>query len=124
MAQAGRRSAREKAGPQPTLTTRFIRGNSLRVIHVDGAWGGIAPQGHIHLGLFSEYVEPPTAVTYAAGPNKRPQEVKRAGGGTVLRELEVIAILTPEVARSLRDWLNVRLTEVEKINEQLGRNQP
>ena len=123
MAPAKRRKANATA-PQQTISTRFIRGNGLRVVHVDGAWGGITPQGLVHLGLFSEYVEPPASVTYAAGPAGQAQEIQRTGGGSVTRELEVIAIMSPNVARAVRDWLDTRIGEVDKISEQLKSRQP
>jgi hypothetical protein len=42
----------------------FIKSNFFRVIHVDGAFGGLSPNGFVHMALYSERRAIPTKVVH------------------------------------------------------------
>ncbi len=102
------------------VTFRYTKSVLCRVIHVDGAWGGITPQGYIQMDLYSEKHEVPDSHTYDVlgkdpksqrGTLKEKQVVNRGLG----REVEVEVIISPEVARALKNWLEERLAMIEAV---------
>ncbi len=101
------------------VTVRYTRSAFCRVIHADGAWGGLTPQGNIQMALYSEKVEIPELTTYevlgqAGSPmgSLREKQVVQRGHN---REVEVEVILSPAVAMSLRDWLQDKLDKLQAI---------
>jgi hypothetical protein len=94
------------------LETHFVRSGLYRVVHADGVWGGLTNQANISMGMYSEHVEAPDSVTYRLEAGKL-SELSRRGKERVLRELEVEVIISASTARSLRDWLDTRLQELE-----------
>lgn len=99
------------------LRVHQIKSNLYRNIHVDGAFGGITPQGGIHLALFSERTPIPSEVVLefdsetGAKEDKR-ERVQRDG---LVREMEVGAILSIDTAKNLGIWLLEKVREIEAV---------
>jgi len=91
----------------------FINSNLFRVIHADGAWGGITPQFNIQMALFSERHPIPTEVSYKLEPSGL-----RDG---IVREIEADVIMSLDVARALRIWLDNKIGEAEELRAELER---
>lgn len=94
---------------------RFIRSNLCRTIQMDGAWGGVTPQGLIHMAIFNERWDAPTESTVAISPDGRslpeiPDEVE----ARVIREIEANVFMSLVTAVSLRDWLNRKIADLEE----------
>lgn len=118
MAQRSRRrKPREK---RPIVTFAFTQSQHHRVIHVDGAWGGITAQGLINIDLFSEYTSPPDTISLQLEVGKPPTETDRVGGQSITREREVTAIVTLQTAAAIRDWLSQKIDELAALNEEVA----
>ncbi len=100
------------------VTLQYTKSVLCRVIHVDGAWGGITPQGAIQMDLYSQKHEVPASTTYDVleeGPSSQRSNLKekRTVNRGFVREVEVEVIMSPEVARTLKTWLEERLAMLE-----------
>lgn len=109
----------------PNRPVRFFyeKGSLFRVIHVDGAHGGIAPSGkYLAMSLFSERRPIPQEQVFEIQDDgrlsNRPSDSKSREG--VFREVEVCAMMDLSVARALHDWLGARLKEHEEIMKSLS----
>lgn len=94
----------------------YIKSQFFRVIHVDGAIGGITPRGFIHCAVYSER---------AAIPQEQEIEItdglhlgkilKSDGKAGIVREVDADIMLTKTAAIELRDWLTARIDEVTRL---------
>ena len=91
----------------------FIHSQFSRVVHVDGAWGSITPQGNISMALFNERGSVPTKVQYTITDNKLAGE--KASGSMPTREVEIEAVMSLEVAKSIHTWLGQKIEQVEGL---------
>lgn len=105
---------------QPTeITFDYIKSNFFRVIHADGAFGGLAPNGNIHMALYNERQAIPTKMVYpiegtGLGPEIRK---KRKGREGLVREVEVDVILSIEQAQALHTWLTNKIEAFETVSD-------
>lgn len=113
MTQQRRTSRNTRTSPTPSIQYRFAKSNDYRVVHADGAWGGITPQGNLSMGLFAERRSAPETVTYQMTETGL-QETGRTGPQPTIRELQVEVVLSTEVARSLIGWLQGHVETAEK----------
>ena len=101
----------------------FIKSNHFRVVHVDGAWGGLTPNGHVNMVLYSERPPIPKQMTHQVNPDGAMKEIKElrlVRDTTAIREVEVSAIMPAVVARALRDWLTERLIQLDEIKKKIS----
>jgi hypothetical protein len=90
-----------------TINFYHEKGNFFRVIHVDGAIGGLTPTRDIFMSLYSQRVAIPRIIEQRLSlEGKVGEEVKREGKNGIFRELEVGVVLTPTIARQIAEWLN------------------
>ena len=118
---AKRSKRRRPEAKRATVTFKFTESQHHRVIHVDGAWGGITGQGLIHIDLFSEYKSPPDSVRVQLEAGKPPKELARVSGEAITREREITAILNLQTATAIRDWLSQKIDELGALNEEIAR---
>lgn len=100
----------------------YIKSNLFRVIHVTGAVGSISPVGGgITISLFNERMSIPQQTTHvlfsngALGPAIPEEAVNRK---SVVREVEVCAMLDLEAAQRLHMWLGMKIEEASQIKKQ------
>jgi|SRR5271165_5065944 len=92
--------------PPSSIKFHYIKGNFFRVIHVDGAIGGITPTRGIFLSLFSERAALPKVIEQAILPNGTlGAEITREGKEGLVRDMEVGVILTADAARKIAEFL-------------------
>lgn len=100
------------------VSAEFRRTALTRVVHVDGAWGGLTPTGAISMALYSERTSIPTVLTYDldshGNPTQRGAVTLQALG--VTRDIEIEAIMTVAVAKALNTWLAQKIIEAENID--------
>jgi hypothetical protein len=102
----------------------YIKSNDFRVIHADGAFGGLTPQGLVFVTLYAERPPIPTRIGYTVaqdgqghiklGDELKEERVCRDG---IVRDLEVGVMMSVAVAESLRDWLSVRIAQARETFE-------
>jgi hypothetical protein len=103
-------------GTKEKVTFHYIKSPSYRVIHVDGALGGVTPSGMLHFSLYSERPAIPRKVTHFLDEKGRlsgVQEIEAREG--VVREMDVDAVMTLESARALHQWLGEKILEIESL---------
>jgi hypothetical protein len=97
---------------------RFIKGNFFRVIHADGARGGIDPRGHIQFALYNERRPIPrvTAMEVRDG-QPTPERIEEEEPGMV-REVEVEIIMELDTAVSFHRWLGDKIETLRGLLKQ------
>lgn len=120
MAKASQKPKTPK--PPKEIAYDFIKSNSFRVIHGDGAFGGLTPAGNIHMGIFSERMPFPQKIVHSLealpdGKQKLGPEIlgRREGRQAVIRELEVGVVLNVAQAIVLRKWLDDRIKQYQQL---------
>ena len=109
------------AGPsdKPKVTNvsfHYIKSPEFRVLHVDGAFGGITPRGYIHAAIYSERAALPKAAEQefsATGPAGEHKITESRGG--IVRDIAVDLIMDRGCAEELRDWLSIQLENLERM---------
>lgn len=92
---------------QREVNFTYYKSNYFRVIHADGAWGGVTPRGNIHISFYSERAALPDKSVVVVSDKThmpvKPEELQAES--TYVRELEVDVIMDLPTAVSVRDWL-------------------
>jgi len=101
----------------PQVTFHLIKSNYFRVVHADGAWGGITPRGLIEVNFYSERQPIPRSLTHSFSleSGELGQEIKgaRVSREGPVREVEVGVIMDLSCARAVRKWLDDKITALE-----------
>jgi hypothetical protein len=106
--------ATKKTVAPPQMEFDFIKSNFFRVVRGDGAFGGIAPNGAIHMGIFSERTPFPQKTVHNIGPTGdlgSELREQREGRKAIIREMEVDVVLEIAQAIALRQWLDERIQQ-------------
>ncbi len=102
----------------------YIKSTCFRVIRVDGIHGGVTPRADgVQLALFSERKPIPTHEEYAItadGTLGSRTDVKQRDA--IVREVEVEAMLSVEVAKKLEEWLHDKIKQIEEFQSKIGNN--
>jgi len=116
-----------KTDLQPSIPDKirfhYIKSNYFRVVHVDGAYGGITARGTIEINLYSERPPIPQVAVHQVKPDGTlGDEIKeeRVGRDGIIREIEVGATMDLEVAKSLMMWLKDKIQTIEDARKQAG----
>ena len=85
----------------------FVKSAHFRVVHVDGAWGGLTPAQNLSLGFYSERIAIPRLVQFGiTGDGKLGEELDRQGRTGVVREMEVELVMDKAAATSFLEWFS------------------
>lgn len=95
----------------------YIKSNQFRVIHVDGAHGGVSPKGLIQMAFFSERLPIPKQETYALEQGKLGKRKKVKQRTALIREVEVETLIDLQVAKVLVKWLAERIEQAERLTK-------
>lgn len=90
----------------------------FRVIHVDGAVGGVsAGNKTIHMAVYSERQPIPKRMVHLVKQGVLGKEIseKRESRKGIFREVESDLVMSVATATAIRNWLNERIAEVEAI---------
>jgi hypothetical protein len=92
--------------PPGAVKFHYLKGNFFRVIHADGAIGGITPSREIFFSLFSERGAIPQLIEQAINADgSLGAEIKTVGKEGIVREIEVGVMVSPKAARRIAAWL-------------------
>lgn len=108
------KSDSSSANKDAKLKYRYLKSTHFRSIKVDGAWGGLTPRGDIIMSLYNERLQIPDEQEYEvseAGSLKLSNEITQHEG--MIREVEIVAMMRPEVAVALFNWLQQMIREFE-----------
>jgi hypothetical protein len=97
------------------ITFHYIKSHLFRVIHAEGAIGGLTPSREIFFSLFNERGALPQSIEYSISPDgKLGEESRREGKTGIVRETEIGILITAENAKKLSDFL---LEQIKLIQE-------
>ena len=98
----------------------YIKSNLFRVIHADGAVGGISPKATIHFAFYSERSPIPKQTVFPVNEDGTlGQEIKdeRVVRDAIVREVEVDVVMDLNTANSFLKWLEEKIKLAKKIYE-------
>ncbi len=96
------------------ILIHYIKTPSYRTYHVDGAYGGITPNGNIYCEFFIDRNVTPQSILYninEKGGLGKPKKVTGKKG--IVREIECGISIDIRTARLLKNWLEDRIKEYE-----------
>lgn len=96
----------------------YIKSNLFRVVHMDGAIGGITPAGLIFTSLYSERGAIPQIMVHDvtdAGQVGGEHPEERISKEGIVREVEVGATMSVDTATSFVKWLQDQIDLVNKL---------
>ena len=100
----------------------YLKSANFRTIHADGAIGNVTPAGYIHMAMYSERPAIPREMVHKIKPDGtlgeiiEEQTVMREG---IVREMEVDVLMSVDVAKGIKNWLDEQFEKVEQRNTQL-----
>ena len=93
-------------GAPTSIKIYYEKGKLFRVIHVDGALGGLTPTRNIFVSLYSQRDPLPQVIEQRFSPDGTlGDEIAREGKAGLFREMEIGLVLTSSVARELAKFL-------------------
>jgi len=96
----------------------YIKSNYYRVIHVEGAHGGITPRGNIFAALFNDRAPIPQATVQSVtssgslGPEIHEERTQKEG---IVREVEVGVMMDLNAAIAFHKWLGEKIDNLKEI---------
>lgn len=103
---------------------QFVNSAHCRVIHVDGAWGGIGPGRMINMSIFSERRPTPNWIDLDMDSSSGiAEESQRDIFDGITREIEAHLVFSVATAQKLRDWLNEKIDDIERVEEEIRKSQ-
>jgi hypothetical protein len=104
-----------------SLRFNYIKSRFFRVVHVDGAYGGLAGRGYITAALYNERLAIPQITEAQIGSDGSvSSEQVIESKQHVVREVEVELILDLPSARVFARWLNEKADALEQLLIQSG----
>lgn len=97
------------------ISFKYIKSNLFRVVHANGAFGGLSGRGELHIGFYSERLEFPDTSKVLVSPTGEVSHEVFEGIGKHVREIEVDVVVDIDTAKQLRAWLDNKITSVEMI---------
>lgn len=113
--------ADDTAGPT-RVEYHLIKGNHFRVIHVDGAIGGITPRGLCHMAIYNERPAIPKLriqdiLSDTELSDERTAKVLGEPNIGITREVELDMIMDERTVRQLHEWFTRRVGEYDAARE-------
>lgn len=106
------------------ITIHYIKANSFRVVHADGAHGGITPRGKIQVAFFNDRSPIPQKTMRAIEGDKLGEEKPIEFKQGIVREVEVEIVMDLGTAKSVHAWLGHKVEHAAKLLEQIQESQP
>lgn len=106
--------------PPKSIRLNYIKSQFFRVVHTDGAIGGITPHLEIHMDCWSQRGAIPQETVHEVlldgtlGKEIRPERKTREG---IVREVEVGLVFNVEVAKELIKWLQNKVDRIAEFTE-------
>lgn len=111
----------EKADVPPFVTFQWGKSAHFRVIHADGAYGGLTPYGGLFCCLYNDRLPIPDETVQPVGENgllgpEVAEKTKISKG--IQREVEACFLMNLNTAKALQQWLDERIKILEKLQEE------
>ena len=107
---------RGKSLEKKEIDIHYLKTLAYRSYHVDGIFGGITPKGKLYCELFIDRNVTPKKITHEVLPDSRVgKEIGREGKQGLVREVECGIILDIDTAISIRNWLDTKINDFNKV---------
>ena len=105
-----------------TVSFKYIFPSDLKELHVNGAFGGVAPDGMIHMAFYSERQAIPNVEKRPINPDKtfgdQKEEEKKY---QYVRIVQSSLVFNDIAATNFINWLNGRIKDLEQLREQVAK---
>ena len=114
------------SGVKEKIKFHYEKSNLFRVIHMDGAVGGLTPTLDLFVSIYNQRAPIPKITVQKVSPGGQlgdeliEERVQREG---VFREVEVGLVMNLNVAKALHVWLTDKIELAEKTQQQIGAEQ-
>ena len=110
---------KEKVGP---VSFKYIFPNDLKELHINGAYGGIGPDGTIRMAVYSERGAIPNMEKRTFSPDGTLGDVIEIEKKyNVVRVIQASLVLNMGTAKSLIKWLEDRIKDYESFRGQIAK---
>lgn len=92
------------------VTFHYQKTSSYRSYHVDGAYGGLSPNGNLHIQPYVERAPIPKTETYKIQKGKL-EIVSKVGKEGVIRDIECELIMDYGTMVVVHEWLGKKIDE-------------
>lgn len=106
------------------ISFHYIKSNYFRVVHVDGAHGGITPSGQIFFSVYNQRAPIPQTTVHKVESNASIAEEIRDERTTkegIVREVEVGLVMDLNTAESLHRWLAEKINNLRELQEKAAK---
>jgi hypothetical protein len=106
---------------KPRIQFHYLKSGQFRIIHSDGAWGGIMPDGNLLIGFYNQRPPIPDLTVQEINANGTlGPEIPEAGIGKrgIVREIEAGIVLSAESVDNLMQWLIEKREQLRKFDEE------
>ena len=105
------------------LLFHWIKSRFFRVVHADGAFGGISSRGYLHFSLYNERAAIPRLserdlTVHADGKVTAGRERVVEGREGVVREIEIEVLMDHRSAVEFFNWLKEKIDILETMQEE------
>ena len=105
------------------ITFDFARSPFFRVVHSNGAWGGITPHRELSVTFFSERGSLPRSIIHSVTPEGGlGPEIDRESATNIQRECEVEVLMSMDEAVNLHRWIGAKIEEWRKVDLSIPQN--
>jgi hypothetical protein len=113
----------EKSQPKgETVLFKYIFPSDLKELHVNGAFGGVAPDGMIHMAFYSERQAIPNVEKRPVNPDQtlgdQKEEEKKY---QYVRIVQASLVFNDKTATNFINWLDGRIKDLEQLREQIAK---
>lgn len=106
------------------IKLKYVIPKDYNPFYSNGVFGGLTTQGEININFFLERHDFPDEELYEVDEKgglslqKKPVGKSTGKPSQIVRHVSTGVILTPEVAKSVYDWLGEKLKLIDKITQQ------
>lgn len=102
---------------------KYVKSNFFRVIHADGAWGGLSPRGDIHISFYNERAAIPDSSSFTVAEEGIVKPEQFTTSSKLVREIEADIIVDLLTAKSLHNWLANKIEALESLIQEAQKEQ-
>ena len=107
-----------------TFSFKYIFPSDLRELHVNGAYGGLGPDGTIRMAVYSERGAIPNfekRIITSDKPLGEAIEIEKKYD--IVRIIQASFVFNIGTAKSFVEWLNDRIKEHEQFKDEISKRQ-